>query len=104
MSGTPNDSGAHRRLGPTTRMGQVALGCIGLFVVALVVVAVAASGPDPSWIRAVTVIEVAAAAGALTTGVLAIARHGERAVSVIIATTVGAIVVVFALVDLAFLA
>jgi hypothetical protein len=85
---------------PTTSFGRWSVVAVGVFFVAVVVVLVATSGPDPGWIAVPVVAELTGAIGALVTGVIALVRRGERGFAVIFAVAVGALVSVVAFADL----
>jgi hypothetical protein len=78
---------------------------VGLFFVALIVmVLVVGSGQeggetffDNWWISGPAFTAFGGAVGAFITGVIALTRHGERALGVIFAVAVGALVTLFVL-------
>jgi hypothetical protein len=96
---------AHLHLRPVTRLGRWSIGLVGLFFMAFIVmVLVVGSGQqggetfsDNWWISGPAFTAVAGAIGALVTGVIALALRGERALAVIFAVVVGALVTWFVL-------
>ena len=94
---------------PTTDLGRWSIGLFALFVMGLsaffLAVAVGQRGGegffDNMWLTGPMLVAYAGAVGATGAGLTAIVGHGERAVPVVLAVVVGALVTLFGILEVA---
>lgn len=96
---------AHRPWRPTTAAGRWAVGFAGLFLLAAVAMQAAVLNGqeagdafnDNWWLAGPALVAAVAAVAGLVTGIVAMVRRQERALSVLLTVVVGALVSLFVL-------